>query len=35
VLFDGLHPELNIPIGMGSQMMVPECEWVFVVGEMK
>jgi polysaccharide export outer membrane protein len=34
-LFDGLHPELNIPIGMGSQIMVPEFERVFVVGDVK
>jgi polysaccharide biosynthesis/export protein len=31
-LFDGLHPELNIPIGVGTQISVPECERVFVVG---
>jgi polysaccharide biosynthesis/export protein len=34
-LFDGLHPELNIRIGMGSQITVPECERVFVVGDVR
>ena len=34
-LFDGLHPELNIPVGMGSQITVPECERVFAVGDVK
>jgi polysaccharide export outer membrane protein len=34
-LFDGLHPELNIPLGIGSQITVPECERVFVVGDVK
>jgi polysaccharide export outer membrane protein len=34
-LFDGLHPELNIRVGTGSQITVPECERVFVVGAVK
>jgi polysaccharide biosynthesis/export protein len=34
-LFDGLHPELNIRVGMGSQITVPECERVFIVGDVK
>ena len=34
-LFDGLHPELNIPIVAGAQIRVPECERVFVVGDVK
>jgi protein involved in polysaccharide export with SLBB domain len=34
-LFDGLHPELNIPVGVGAQIMVPECERVFVAGVVK
>jgi polysaccharide export outer membrane protein len=25
-LFDGLHQELNIRVGLGSQITVPECE---------
>ncbi len=25
-LFDGLHPELNIPVAAGAQIRVPECE---------
>jgi protein involved in polysaccharide export with SLBB domain len=32
-LFDGLHQELNIPVGVGTQIMVPECERVFVAGD--
>jgi protein involved in polysaccharide export with SLBB domain len=24
-LFDGLHPELNVRVGMGYQITVPEC----------
>jgi polysaccharide biosynthesis/export protein len=34
-LFDGLHPELNIPLLAGAQIRVPECEQVFVVGDVK
>jgi polysaccharide export outer membrane protein len=34
-LFDGRHPELNIPIEAGAQIRVPECERVFVVGDVK
>ena len=34
-LFDGLHPELNIPILAGAQIRVPQCERVFVVGDVK
>jgi polysaccharide biosynthesis/export protein len=34
-LFDGSHPELNIPITAGTQIRVPQCERVFVVGNVK
>ena len=34
-LFDGLHPKLNIPVFAGAQIRVPECERVFVVGDVK
>jgi polysaccharide export outer membrane protein len=34
-LFDGLHPELNILILAGAQIRVPQCERVFVVGNVK
>jgi polysaccharide export outer membrane protein len=34
-LFDGLHPELNIPVPAGAQIRVPQCEQVFVVGDVK
>jgi polysaccharide biosynthesis/export protein len=34
-LFDGLHPQLNIPVTAGSQIRVPQCEQVFVVGDVK
>jgi polysaccharide export outer membrane protein len=34
-LYDGLHPELNIPILAGAQIRVPQCERVFVVGNVK
>jgi polysaccharide biosynthesis/export protein len=34
-LFDGLHPELNIPVEAGGQIRVPWCEQVFVVGDVK
>jgi polysaccharide biosynthesis/export protein len=34
-LFDGRHPELNIPIEAGAQIRVPECERVYVVGDVK
>ena len=34
-LFDGRHPELNIPVLAGAQIRVPEGERVFVVGDVK
>jgi polysaccharide biosynthesis/export protein len=34
-LFDGLHPELNIPLQAGAKIRVPECRQVFVVGDVK
>jgi polysaccharide biosynthesis/export protein len=34
-LFDGLHPELNILILAGAQIRVPQCERIFVVGNVK
>lgn len=34
-LFDGLHPQLNIPVTAGAQIRVPQCEQVFVVGDVK
>ena len=34
-LFDGLHPELNIPVFPGAQIRVPQCERVYVVGDVK
>jgi polysaccharide biosynthesis/export protein len=34
-LFDGLHPQLNIPVTAGGQIRVPQCEQVFVVGDVK
>jgi polysaccharide export outer membrane protein len=34
-LFDGLHPKLNILVAAGAQIRVPECERVFVVGDVK
>ena len=34
-LFDGHHPQLNIRVTAGSQIRVPECEQVFVVGDVK
>ncbi len=34
-LFDGLHPQLNIPVLAGAQIRVPQCEQVFVVGDVK
>jgi polysaccharide export outer membrane protein len=34
-LFDGHHPQLNIAVSAGSQIRVPECEQVFVVGDVK
>jgi polysaccharide export outer membrane protein len=34
-LFDGLHPELNVPVKAGAQIRVPECEHVYVVGNVK
>ena len=34
-LFDGEHPELNVLIFAGAQIRVPQCERVFVVGNVK
>jgi polysaccharide biosynthesis/export protein len=34
-LFDGRHPELNIRLHAGDQIRVPECERVFVVGNVR
>jgi polysaccharide export outer membrane protein len=34
-LFDGNHPELNILIHAGAQIRVPQCERVYVVGNVK
>jgi polysaccharide export outer membrane protein len=34
-LFDGYHPELNILIRAGAQIRVPQCQQVFVVGNVK
>jgi polysaccharide export outer membrane protein len=34
-LFDGYHPELNILIQTGAQIRVPQCERVYVVGNVK
>jgi polysaccharide biosynthesis/export protein len=34
-LFDGLHPQLNVQVSAGAQIRVPECERVFVVGDVK
>jgi polysaccharide biosynthesis/export protein len=34
-LFDGRHPELNVPVEAGAQIRVPACERVFVVGNVK
>jgi polysaccharide export outer membrane protein len=34
-LFDGYHPELNILIRAGAQIRVPQCQLVFVVGNVK
>jgi polysaccharide export outer membrane protein len=34
-LFDGRHPELNIPVVAGAQIRVPQGEQVFVVGDVK
>jgi polysaccharide biosynthesis/export protein len=34
-LFDGRHPDLNIRVHAGDQIRVPECEHVFVVGNVK
>ncbi len=34
-LFDGRHPELNVRVQAGAQIRVPECERVFVVGNVK
>jgi polysaccharide export outer membrane protein len=34
-LFDGYHPELNILLHAGAQIRVPQCERVYVVGNVK
>jgi polysaccharide export outer membrane protein len=34
-LFDGYHPELNILIHAGAQIRIPQCERVYVVGNVK
>ncbi len=34
-LFDGLHPELNVLLLAGAQIRVPECQRVYVVGDVK
>jgi polysaccharide export outer membrane protein len=34
-LFDGYHPGLNITLEAGAQIRVPECDQVFVVGDVK
>jgi polysaccharide export outer membrane protein len=34
-LFDGLHPRLNIPVIAGARIRVPQCQQVFVVGDVK
>ena len=34
-LFDGYHPELNILVHAGAQIRVPQCEHVYVVGNVK
>ena len=34
-LFDGRHPELNLPIRGGDKIRVPEAERVFVVGDVE
>ena len=34
-LFDGYHPELNILIHAGAQIRVPQCERIYVVGNVK
>ena len=34
-LFDGIHPQPNIPVTAGGQIRVPQCEQVFVVGNVK
>ena len=34
-LFDGYHPELNILVHAGAQIRVPQCERVYVVGNVK
>ncbi len=34
-LFDGLHPELNIPVTAGAQIRVPQGDQVYVVGNVK
>jgi polysaccharide biosynthesis/export protein len=34
-LFDGYHPGLNIALEAGAQIRVPECDQVFVVGDVK
>lgn len=34
-LFDGLHPQLNVRVHAGALIRVPECQRVFVVGNVK
>lgn len=34
-LFDGLHPNVNILVAAGAKIRVPECERVYVVGDVK
>jgi polysaccharide export outer membrane protein len=34
-LFDGRHPELNLRVEAGTQIRVPECDRVYVVGNVK
>src|ERR1700722_18068412 len=34
-LFDGRHPDLNVRVEAGSQIRVPECDRVYVVGNVK
>jgi polysaccharide export outer membrane protein len=34
-LFDGYHPELNLLIHAGAQIRVPQCERIYVVGNVK
>jgi polysaccharide biosynthesis/export protein len=34
-LYDGRHPEMNVAVKAGDQIRVPECEQIFVVGNVK